>query len=639
MSGSRKQGALKGRARKRPGTGWAARRHVGTLVAAALGLAAFAPGAAAQGSSDPGALDVHRLSQVVSTLRSLPCPAFAQVQDGRTGRKEVAGALRGTFYILNRPVRLVPPVDWSQDPYRSRPWTQTLQQWTWMAPLLAPSSRGRGSRAALARARDLALDWIPRNPPSTWSNKVAADRAGYLAYLIRAAGCRGLLSDSQAQTLLRSAEAHARYLVDPDNLGKGNHSLYVDAGLHLLSTYLAPLPGSRAWRSLALRRFHESLLSQLEPVEGINLEHSPGYHFKVYGLVSRFIALPGVTDPGIRAIGAKMRRPAGWFVTPDGSVARLGDTGRAEAPRWAQLQARRLSGLAPTLRSGYGIVKVPGGYLSVTSALWKLGHSQSDQLSFELWDRGRRIVADTGRYSGPRNSEAKAFTESAHAHSVLLVDDREDFRDYEVGRAADDEDDDDRDQRSTEDGPLGSGMTGQGQGAGWYAIEGRNRLLEPVGVDHQRLFLYRPGEALVVVDRVRSQASHSYTRLFQFDPALTARGTGRALPLRAGRATVWLYDSPTPGEQARSVVRGSRAPMLGWLNPLDKFEDLVPRAAVVYRSQGASVTHVATLGLNGIARASLASDTGPVTRVRVTLAGRRPTTLTVTRSGNRLAIR
>lgn len=573
---------------------------------------------------------------MVSILRSAPCPVFAQVQDGRTGRKEVAGALRGTFYILNRPVRLVPPVNWSRDPYRSRPWTQTLQQWTWMAPLLAPSSRGRGSRAALARARDLALDWIPRNPPSRWSNKVAADRAGYLAYLIRAAGCRGLLSDSQAVALLRSAEAHARYLADPAHLGKGNHSLYVDAGLHLLSTYLAPLPGSRAWRSLALRRFRVSLLSQLEPVEGINLEHSPGYHFKVYGLVSRFTALPGVTDPQIRALGAKMRRLAGWFVTPDGSITRLGDTGRAEAPRWAQLQARRLRGLAPSLRSGYGIVRVPGGYLSVTNALWNFGHSQSDQLSFELWDRGRRIVADTGRYSGPRNPEAKAFTDSTRAHSVLLVDGEDDFRDYKTGRTAND--DEDGDEAPSGGKPLGSGMTGRGQGAGWYAIEGRNRLLEPLGVDHRRLFLYRPGQALVVVDGVRSQARHSYTRLFQFDPVLTARATGRALPLRAGKATVWLYDSPTPGEQGRSVVRGRRAPMLGWVNPLGKFEGLVPRTAVVYRSQGASVTHVAALGLAGIARASLASDTGPVTRVRVTLSGRSPAVLTVSRSGTRLVI-
>jgi Heparinase II/III-like protein/Heparinase II/III N-terminus len=527
-------------------------------------------------------------------------------------------------------------VNWSQDPYHSRPWTQTLHQWTWMGPLLAASAGRRGNQAAtaLARARNLALDWIARNPPSTWSNKVAADRAGYLAYLIRAAGCRRLLNDGQARRLLQAAQTHAQYLANPANRGKGNHALYVDAGLYLVTMYLPDLPGSPGWRSLAIRRFREGLGTQLEPTEAVNLEHSPGYHFKVYGLVGRFVALPGVTDPAIRAMAAKMRRSAVWFVAPDGSVPRLGDTGRAGAPQWARLQAGRLRGLAPTLRSGFGIVRVPGSYLSVTNALWNFGHSQSDQLTFELWDRGRRIVADTGRFSGPRNSKAEGFTKSAHAHSVLVVDDQ-DFRDVRTKAAEDDEDGD----RPRNQGKfLGSGLTGQGQGAGWYAIEGRNRLLEPLGVQHNRLFLYRPGQALVVLDRVRSRAQHSYTRLFQFDPALRTRGTGRALPLRAGGRTVWLYDAPASGEQGRLVVRGRRAPMLGWINPEDKFERLLPRTAVAYRSRGASVTHVAALGLDGIARASVVSDTGPVTRIRVTLAGRAPTTLTVTRNGNRLAI-
>jgi hypothetical protein len=163
--------------------------------------------------------------------------------------------------------------------------------------------------------------------------------------------------------------------------------------------------------------------------------------------------------------------------------------------------------------------------------------------------------------------------------------------------------------------------------------------VERLGVQHHRLFLYRPGQALVVVDRVQSPTEHSYTRLFQFDPSLTARASGRALPLSNGGVRAWLYDAPTSYEQGRSVVRARRDPPLGWINAPTKLQAFRPRTAVALQSHGASLEHVAVIGLDGIARASLVLHSGSDTRLRVSLPGRPPATLTVRRAGSRLVIR
>jgi hypothetical protein len=189
------------------------------------------------------------------------------------------------------------------------------------------------------------------------------------------------------------------------------------------------------------------------------------------------------------------------------------------------------------------------------------------------------------------------------------------------------------------DEPRGSWLTARGQGAGWYAIEGRNRLVERLGVAHHRLFLYRAGQALVVMDRVQSPTEHSYTRLFQFDPSLTARASGRALPLSTGGLRAWLYDAPTSYERSRSVVRARRDPPLGWINAPTKLQAFRPRTAVALQSHGASLQHVAVIGLGGIARAQLVSDSEAETRLRISLPGRAPATLTVRRAGTRLVIR
>ena len=101
------------------------------------------------------------------------------------------------------------------------------------------------------------------------------------------------------------------------------------------------------------------------------------------------------------------------------------------------------------------------------------------------------IVNDTGLYHKDPG-EIRDYVVSNRAHSGLVVD----GLDLPVADPS---------------LAYGSGLTAAGDGDGWYAIEGRNRLLGGQGVAHRRLFLYRPGVALVIVDDLRLRRSPTPT--------------------------------------------------------------------------------------------------------------------------------
>src|SRR5207244_3267852 len=115
-------------------------------------------------------------------------------------------------------------------------------------------------------------------------------------------------------------------------------------------------------------------------------------------------------------------------------------------------------------------------------------------------------------------------------------------------------------------------------------------------VRHRRLFIYKPGTALIVADRVRSGHAHHYIRRFQLGPDLRIRRRGRpALSLRAGAFHGSLYSESSQGREGRSEVRGWKHPLAGLTSPF--FRHWTPRWTVNYQSHARNAVYVTTLGL------------------------------------------
>ncbi len=594
-----------------------------TRTRARLSAVALAAVAAVTLAAWPGGAGAGQ----VTGLRAASCPPdYDVLKIGKYSKGEVADAREGLFHVHKTTRRLVPPVNWRQNPYHSLAFQAELQDLSWVSVLFYAYQKN-GDVAALAQARDLMLDWVRHNrkrgkratTPRTWFDKVVGDRAPYIAYLTRAASCEGLLSDKQADVLLKSLKGHARFLSDPGEYSNTNRGLYMDTGLVLVTQQLPFLSKAASWRQIGESRFASNLRNHTIPGEGFWLEHSATYQILVTKLVERFLDIPGSEDPGLEDLHAQLKNTSGWLVEPDGENILLGNSNFTKVGDDLIEEASNDEGMRILPQSGLAFVKrqEPPAYLSVAATFFSEIHKHSDDLTFDLFDQGHRIVSDTGLYSkdpGPWY----AFSRSSRAHSVLTVDKENFSRKSKLA--------------------YRSGIVASGQGDGWYAIQGTNPLVARQGVDHNRLFLYKPGVALIVVDRVRSAERHTYRRYIQLGPDVKVEnGTGELL-LHAKDFDGNLFSASTAGPGKLSTFRGDRSPLEGFTFP--EFRDRERRWTVRFQTKGTNVDHVTTLGLDsGDPRAVLvgpAEDAG--TTVSVSSGGKFLYNLKVVRSGGSLQV-
>ena len=516
------------------------------------------------------------------------CPGYLSLKK-KPGRAQIEAAAEGEYEIFKRPVELEPPVDWNQDPYESEPWRKNLHKFSWMAPLLE-DYRANGDAESIERAKELTLDWAAEfpegpDPDLIWERKLAADRMGVIGFVLLASDCEGLLSEEEGQTLIDSIRAHIAFIdeVLARDSDPSNHTLLAYSGLVVAARQLEFLGDeAEGWRERGLAGFEDELSQLVNPETGVHLEHSPTYQKKTVGHVERFLRAAEDAPESLEALAERMRDVSAWFAMPDGNVVPFGDTPFIrKSPGYAVKAAEGLEGLAPTLVDGYGIARENGSYLGVAAGYHTDAHKQPDELTFNLFEDGRRVIVDSGRPNkaqsadDARSQEIVEFALSSRAHSTLTVDGK-DFPlngDY-----------------------YGSGLYAQGSGDGWYAIEGTNRLLKDQGVEHRRLFLYRPGEVLAIVDRVRSDVRHTYERHLQVAPGIEAVSRGDSVELSAEdgfMASIW--DAPARGSEPLELYEGDPG-LRGFYIPIG-FGPPEPRPLVDLRSSGRSVNHVATIAI------------------------------------------
>ncbi|HMJ73567.1 MAG TPA: heparinase II/III family protein [Solirubrobacterales bacterium] len=513
----------------------------------------------------------------------LELPTVQVVGPWKHKRPTRKAMLAGLFYIYGVEARLASPIDWLQDPHGSRTWCYELHTLTWLKEALARHAAG-GDVEMLEVARDVVLDWAQAHLPNVegqsefaWYDMAVGLRAPYVGYVLRACLAGEMLNEEQVGLLRAVAKRHGAFLADGENYAAGNnHGLFEDEGLYLLARQLPELPAAAAWRELALTRMRVTLGETISTEDGAHLEHSPAYQLAILDLVARLAA--NVSElPELGKLLAHMRRTAAWQVTPDGCLAQLGDTDDLPAPRWARDAASSLRGMNALFEAGQAFVRDGESFLAVSAAHHGAAHKHSDDTSFLLVENGRTLLGDSGRWGYYEDEADRLYARSAAAHNVLTVDGR------------------DFDWRGCE--PYGSGLVATGQGDGWYAIVVRNPLLERQGVEHCRVLLYRPGEALIVLDEVHSADMHQYDRHFHFgsEIAVERSGDGKRLAI-AGDGISGTLTNFT-GETRVGLERGHEGPHLGWTYPGDRKRQQVWTG--VLGSRAKDVTFTAALQFGG----------------------------------------
>ena len=557
-------------------------------------------------------------------LAAAPCPSATSIAVPTVSPSTIAAARERRFEVFGpKPTELSAPIDWHTDPLGAERYRQNLHKLRFLDPLLAAYDQD-GNTEDLAIAIEVGLDWVRNNPrgkPATaneaWTDKVIGDRVPYLAYLLRAGACRDLLTPAEQRELLDSLVEHGRVLAAERNYTADNHGLFVDLGLARLTSFLPFLEQSPKWRALALERFERTLRRRLS--QGIWLEHSSAYQLLAIRPLDALINVVGA-DADLVALRDEMRAGAAWFVRPDGQLTQFGDSNLEPVPDWALGQG---AGARAFFGAGFAFVREPGpggelGYLAVTDGFHNTTHKHADELSFELFDHGVPIVNDTGLYHKDPG-EIRDYVLSNRAHSGLAVD----GLDLPIA-----------------DGELayGSGLTAAGTGDGWYAIEGRNPLVEQQGVEHSRLFLYRPGVALVIVDDLSSELAHTYTRYLQLHPEVElGDGDEVAVQINAPGFAGAIYDVAGDNPADRSQARDQRAPLQGLSSP--EFREWLPRWTLAFVDTGSAETRALTIALDASAlRATRATVDGETITVELADAEGTPSTVEVARERRRLTV-
>jgi hypothetical protein len=455
---------------------------------------------------------------------------------------------------------LRPPVDWAEAPYAlGDEHAFRINSFFFADPVVLAEAPDdvRGSLYETLAA--LFVDWIEQNPREdpprphkyAWYDHAAAARIVHLTNLLRESGRLGLLYPEEREALARSIIDHVDYLMAEENYQPNhNHGLFSDAGLHLASDAVSFFPESAEWAALATERFRATLETTLEASEGVHLEHSPFYQLVMRRALERFGSRGLLPAVELNALLERMDRATAWMTSPDGTLPTVGDTNADAVPDPpAEALVPQCSGLRAFPRSGYAMVREEGSYLFVTAAFHSLAHKHADDLSFCLYEEGRLLIGDSGNPGYDYAGAARQFGVSPAAHSGIGVDSYMWVDDPRGG--------------------AGSGLVAVGSLDDTHAILAENPRIAPDDRVARRLFIYRPGEALAVIDHVDAEEHEVVERCLQLSPELSASvlSSGAVEILRDGSRVAWLapLEEEEGAPDAVSAVRGRTSPPLGGL--------------------------------------------------------------------------
>lgn len=446
------------------------------------------------------------------------------------------------------------PLNWGANPFADENWQFQLNAWRAIDPLLLEYFQTK-DQALLAEAMAYVDDWFDYNITRRDQNKYAwydmavGIRAMHLAFFIDAARS-GLFSPSaeQMDRLVDLADEHARRLRVEKSIALNNHGLFQVAGLNLLCVVLSDREACENGQEFAAAKFAEIMGSQFTE-EGVHTENSPSYHYFVQNLLKKVGALRRL--PGIESMD-KVEAVSPWLAFPDGTTAAVGDSeGKSKAldrdpPNPVCLDAGRCFAVGDFTKSGYAIVRsLPSAeqssMLFVTGMAHTMTHKHSDELSFELFEFGRFIFIDSGKY-GYNDDPIRRYVMSADAHNTIGID----------GLAI---------------GPAEIEMSGTllqpiELREGMFRIAGS--LKRPWLFQQERQIAYDPGRSLRVTDTVASFWSRTFVGSLHLAPDLSPILTESGFTVQVGNRSVTakLLDDDCEITQ----VRGQKEPMLGWVS-------------------------------------------------------------------------
>jgi hypothetical protein len=515
------------------------------------------------------------------------------------------------------PWRIDLPIPWNADPYQDRNWRFHLHAWRMLDPLVFAWMQ-TGDPKYIESALAIIDDWhefhVERALPSAygWYDMSTGIRAMKLAFFLdRALRGELELAAPHRDLLLELAELHVSKLLDPGFLSIGNHGHFQLHGLIALCRtvpYLKSCPGAldyaeSRWQDLLGRQFSD---------EGIHLEHSPGYHFFITDTIVQMLRSGWYENfEYVQTLMAQAQKNKIWMVSPDKTYVAVGDSSAVPArltlplgdpscvdlttyqTRCYLLKAFPKSGYA-MVRSDWAIPPTSSSMLFFMAAFHSGIHKHADDLSFELFEFGERLLTDTGE-SSYELDVWRQFALSTKAHNALEIN---------------------ATSFSTQSADAyGSALRDVELRGGTFVLEGE--AAHSSGAVQQRKLFYAPRHWLLVVDRLVGGAVTTATEWFHFAPQVqvTERAPGVDTPTifdaRLGGGRPISIEQMLPGCTG-ALVKGSIDPIQGWSTK--SYGQLEPRFTVSFTCPGDPRAHATLFVLDPERRESALVEADAILR-------------------------
>lgn len=446
---------------------------------------------------------------------------FHRAHDGSHGMFSTAEVLEGRFTFLNQGKQFGEGIEWL-NPEFTYLWDFNLHYFEWLSALASQGEvKPAGeTREAMAKALD---SWIEANPcPSkpAWHPYPTSLRIINWVKSLRLHPELG--SDvvhrslyAQSLGLERNLEGHLMV----------NHFLENGRALLFAGLYFSGRDADR-WVVRGLEILRQELTEEWLP-RGGHFERSPMYHaILAEGLLDTH-ALLSAHDRPADWLAAPLRRMCEWLAsvqTPDGWFPLFNDAaiGISASPDTILANASRLIGYErPSTTDpvrdcdGLWILEDDTFVCAVDGAPigpdYNPGHAHADNLSFEAWYRGKKLVVDPGVYtydSGP----VRDWFRSSFSHNTVVInglEQSETWGGFRVARRSHAR------SRACRKGEL---LVFQGE----YS----NATAREEGVRHERILALLPEGAMLIWDRIHARESIHAESTCQFAPEWTARKVG-----------------------------------------------------------------------------------------------------------------
>jgi len=538
-----------------------------------------------------------------------PQQAFVELHaDVYTRGFDIEAVRAGEFHHPYYPTVNITDFDWVTSPVTKMSWWIRVEELRFLLPLIA-SEQSEDHALAL----EYFYGWLAAHDlgaapnPGAWREPMTVARRGMVLVYWHDRVRAGVAPDTALlQVLERELERHANRLTgkfDADS----NHGLEEAMGTIEVSRVV----DTPAFRALGFERL-SSIVSALVSEQGIQLEHSPGYHFLMlqtlrrYGNYLRTLEwTPEHVLAQIDETSARMQRGGSYLYDHGGRVLQLGDTDSLQVRPEDTYDDGALPAVLFDRDAAIAVYKGRGDdrryvAMSITTTrplMWR--HYQNDAGAVYYADDGETILGDGGAFEYSR-SPFRAFFVSAPGHNRVYHS-----RDHQRPRAGIDVGDNLR--MRDENGSVTFGL--RVNATSYKPSPSRKTPDEIAGLTRKCAFgrelRLPPGEGIVVRDTLLTGWAHgedmhdiawhtgpdvsTLENVVEEQPSVWS---ANIVTLRGRRFRIRMEIRGAPQWSVR-VVRGEEAPVMGWHSPAPRVRR-ARRSVVLSIAPGPSEVTVTT---------------------------------------------